>query len=189
MVLLVVVMVVAGTTEAVVKVGMSLAAALVDAQVMAAMQEVKRVGTGSFLQQTLLVAVPLEEAVPDQEVGGLEELCLSLTVPLEALCREQDLAVRCLQQSSVRCCLAQPALPQEQLFCCSALWAAARTAALLAAAPQLLTTAARPVVPGSQVQAELEELVHQSGQPEARAELGPKEQATMVPRGEAMALN
>lgn len=118
MVLLLVVMVVAGTTEAVVKVGMSLAAALVDAQVMAAMQErfVKRVGTGSFLQQTLLVAVPLEEAVPDQEVGGLEELCLSLTVPLEALCREQDLAVRCLQQSSVRCCLAQPALPQEQLF-------------------------------------------------------------------------
>jgi len=100
--------------------------------------------------------------------------------------------VRCLQQSpSQQCFLAQQAPQQEQLFCCSALWAAARTAALFAAALRLLMTwpAAHLVVPGSQVQVELEELVHKSRQQEAQAELQPKEEAAMAPRVVAVAWN
>jgi len=91
MVLMVVVVTIAAEAAgAVVKVVMSLAVALVDAQVMAVMQErfVKRMGRGSFLQPTLLVAVPLEEAMQDQAGVGLEELCQSLTFPLEVLSRK-----------------------------------------------------------------------------------------------------
>lgn len=49
--------------------------------------------------------------------------------------------------------------------------------------------AAHLVVPGSQVQVELEELVHKSRQQEAQAELQPKEEAAMAPRVVAVAWN